>query len=737
MQQSDQLSILGAVYGKKDVTDMIRGLVQNGSVQIRAVNEFFGDSFPNVVKTLVIVYQYGTKKPVVSITKEGEMATISQNSDIQEGFMTSQPGQTKILGAAYGLGVVTDRVSQMVENNNLEISASNAIFGDPWHGVRKVLTVVYKDSNGSIRTTISEEGGKIKIGQDHQQNSQQVPKIFGAAYGKADVTDKVRSLVSKRKLHFQVENHVFGDSWHGVLKSLVVVYQLGDAKPRVGIVREHQTFSFSEDNQPSEWATMDLGQIQILGAAYGLADVTNQVASKIQNSVLQVQADNQSFGDSWYGTRKTLVIVYRDAQGNIKTSIAEEGSPLRISAQPPQIPKILGAAYGKTNITDKVRSMIAKGNLEIPAENRIFGDSFPGVVKSLVVVYQFGDDKPRVGIIREHQTLTLSEGDQNSQSWNSEQPVRILGAAYGLVDVTNKIASRIKNSVLEVHADNESLGDSWYGTRKTLVVVSQDPQGNVNTHIVEEEGHLRISFQQSLGANLQQIPTILGAVYGRANVSEQVRSKVANGCLQIKASNNVFGDSFPNVKKTLVVVYQFGNAPPQVGIAKENETLALINQIHPAYQWFNPLVGQPCILGAVYGLENVTHKLISRIQNSILEVRADNESFGDSWYGTRKTLVVVYQDPQGNVNTYIIEEEGTLKISFPQPQQLLSGNFNNNYQQQPYYGGNFHPQQQFGGGYQPQYGGNFPPQFNYGQPYNGNNFQPPQYNGYGDYAKQI
>ncbi|MCE3460714.1 SUEL-type lectin domain-containing protein, partial [Staphylococcus aureus] len=69
------------------------------------------------------------------------------------------------------------------------------------------------------------------------------------------------------------------------------------------------------------------------------------------------------------------------------------------------------------------------------------------------------------------------------------------------------------------------------------------------------------------------IPTILGAVYGRANVSDQVRAKVANGCLQIKASNHVFGDSFPNVQKSLVVVYQFGNAPPQVGIAKEHETL--------------------------------------------------------------------------------------------------------------------------------------------------------------------
>jgi len=919
MQQSEQLSILGAVYGKQDVTNVIRGLVQFGSTQIQANPQLFGDSMPGVPKTLVIVYQYGLSKPIVLIAKEGDNVTIASNNNQPE-WVTYQPGQVAILGAAYGLANVTDKVAQRAQNNSLDIQAENSIFGETWSGVRKVLTVVYRDAHGEAKTAITEENGRIKIEgsqqqyqqqqqqyQYQQQYYQQIPKILGAAYGKANVTEKVRSIVANGNLKLTAENNIFGDSWYGVGKSLVIVYQFGDNKPQVGITREQQTLTLSQPNQFSEWTFMNNGQIQILGAAYGLADVTNQVASKVQGSSLLVRATNQTFGDSWYGTGKTLVVVYQDAQGNINTSIAPEGEAIKINAPQPrranpgQIPKILGAAYGKadvtekvrsivangdieilakneifgdswygvgkslvvvyqygnnhpqvrftsehealildepnqpsewapmnyghiqilgavygladvtnqvasrvqgsalqvqaanqilgdswygvrktlvvvyqdtqgnlktsiteeggtlkisaplqpklkilgaaygrTNVTDKVRSMVADGNLQILAENYIFGDSFYGVPKSLVVVYQFGDAKPRVGIAAEHGTLSLSQGNQYSQSFPMDpEHAQILGAAYGLADVTSQVGSRIQNSVLEVRADNESLGDGWHGTRKTLVVVSQDPQGIVNTHIVEEGGNLKLNFSPPLA------PTILGAAYGKANITDQVRAQVADGRRQIQALNNIYGDSFPNVQKSLVIVYQFGNSPPQVAIAKENQTVNLA-QSHQSYQqWSNPQIGQPCILGAAYGLANVTDKVVQKLQNSILDVKVDNGVFGDSWPGTRKTLVVVYQDPQGNINTSVVEEGGNLKISFQQQQQ-----WGGNWDGQPNYGGNFQPQHGINfqqqpqyqnnnnpyGGYQPQYG-------NYGQPQYGNNFQQgnnnnPYNNPYGGYQQQ-
>jgi len=51
--------------------------------------------------------------------------------------------------------------------------------------------------------------------------------ILGAAYGRADVTSKVRSLVNRpnASLSTQFSNAAFGDSWPGTVKSATVVYE--------------------------------------------------------------------------------------------------------------------------------------------------------------------------------------------------------------------------------------------------------------------------------------------------------------------------------------------------------------------------------------------------------------------------------------------------------------------------------------------------------------------------------
>jgi hypothetical protein len=49
--------------------------------------------------------------------------------------------------------------------------------------------------------------------------------ICGAAYGRSDVTGKIRSLRKDQKLFVKASNDVFGDSWSAENKSLVVVYK--------------------------------------------------------------------------------------------------------------------------------------------------------------------------------------------------------------------------------------------------------------------------------------------------------------------------------------------------------------------------------------------------------------------------------------------------------------------------------------------------------------------------------
>lgn len=423
---------------------------------------------------------------------------------------------------------------------------------------------------------------------------------------------------------------------------------------------------------------------------------------------------------------------------------------------------ILGAVYGKQDVTNTVRDLVQKGFTQIRADNTNFSDSFYGVQKTLAIVYQYGNNPPGVLTAKEGSIAAISP-HQKSHQWHPFQAdqITILGAAYGPSDVTDKVVKRMNNGGLDITATNEVFGDSWYGIRKVLTIVYRNPNGEIKT-VFAEEGH-RVKIEAP-----PQIPTILGAAYGKYNVTDQISASVADGCLEVLADNNVLGDGFENNQKSLVVVSRFGHSKPQVGIVKEHQTLK-IHQINHSYNHGFTEPGQARILGAAYGLSDVTSKVGSYLQNSGLNIKADNGIFGDSWPGVRKTLVVVYQDPSGNVNTAIVEEGETLKINFEQKQKPFDGNMNvnvngNNYNQgnynnnnvqfQPHYGGygNGHQPQygQYGGG-QPQYGGPYVGGYQHGgqtaQPqYQQQTMQPQENNGqqqynnnqqFGGHAKQL
>jgi len=157
--------------------------------------------------------------------------------------------------------------------------------------------------------------------------------ILGAAYGRADVTHTVHRRISNYEtLSVDASNTIFGDSWHGIEKSLVVVYQHQGYHPRVSITREHHTLNIDARPEVSNPTTVNhpIHQLTIVGAAYGLSEVTSKVRSLVQYEHLDVVASNDVFGDSWFGTWKTLVVVYQYGNGPYRTVIAIEGNRLRI-----------------------------------------------------------------------------------------------------------------------------------------------------------------------------------------------------------------------------------------------------------------------------------------------------------------------------------------------------------------------------------------------------------------------
>ena len=245
--------------------------------------------------------------------------------------------------------------------------------------------------------------------------------ICGAAYGKADVTGEIRSLRKDQKLSVKASNDVFGDSWPKHKKSLVVVYKYGNSSAKVKVVQEDEIINISPPSTQnvgdrndrlslslSAIATISRKEksplkLNILGAAYGITDVTSRAQSFVtaDKSFLQ-KASNDVWGDGWPGYEKTLVVVY-EYSDLFMLDIAVEGDQMQFVASPPLT--IIGAAYGLNNVKEKVKALTKNRSFKAYADNATFGDGWPGVTKTLMIVYQYGEEQPLLAIAKESNLL--------------------------------------------------------------------------------------------------------------------------------------------------------------------------------------------------------------------------------------------------------------------------------------------------------------------------------------------
>ena len=157
--------------------------------------------------------------------------------------------------------------------------------------------------------------------------------VLGAAYGPRDVTSTLNSRVTDyRALSVQAANSIFGNSWRGTTKSLVVVYQHEGYEPVTSIVHQDNTLSILSRPAVYNLSVPDCQSypLRIVGAAYGLAEVTGKVRSLVRNQHLDVVATNNVFRNSWPGTLKTLVVVYQEGNGPYKTKFVSQGNRLQI-----------------------------------------------------------------------------------------------------------------------------------------------------------------------------------------------------------------------------------------------------------------------------------------------------------------------------------------------------------------------------------------------------------------------
>lgn len=315
--------------------------------------------------------------------------------------MVNPMTRLEILGATYGTKLVTETVERLVKDDALDVYADDATFGEaPPYGTRKTLVIAYRYGGQDARLLVTKEGDEAILAFEANPLW-----ILGAAYGPGDVTDQVRDRVRDNALRVRAENDVFGDPWPRVVKTLAIVYRYGSQAPRTLVVKEKEEASIAPPS--GQAGARDDGELSILGAAYGPADVTGIVSSLIRRNALRVRADNATFGDAWPEHPKSLVVVYRYRGLDPRTLTLKEGEEGAIV--PPHGPslRVLGAAYGPADVTEKVRSLVRGGGLQVSADNATFGDSWHGVPKTLTLVYSRDGSPPNAVAVPEGKTITI------------------------------------------------------------------------------------------------------------------------------------------------------------------------------------------------------------------------------------------------------------------------------------------------------------------------------------------
>ena len=138
---------------------------------------------------------------------------------------------------------------------------------------------------------------------------------------------------------------------------------------------------------------------------------------------------------------------------------------------------IPGAAFDLKDVTPYANALVSSaGEFDQLASDHVWGDTWEGNRKTLVVVYAY-DDLQMLDIVEENQRMHFI----------ASPPMTILGAAFGLKVVTNKVCTLVKNRSLTVTANDKIFSDGWPDVKKNTCCCISIWRRNSNGHICKRE----------------------------------------------------------------------------------------------------------------------------------------------------------------------------------------------------------------------------------------------------------
>lgn len=619
-----QLTILGAMYGRADVTGTACKKAGPEQLFDEVSDQVWGSPGPSdVYRHLTVVYQIGSGPPMLVVVPSETRAYIGA-------------AVLQILGAAYGTVDVTARIATLARRSTLDVVAGPALTSQvPWPPALRTLTVVYRYGDGPARTAVVAEGQSLSIRPDAVPDGTLVPlspeaqaaaqrglNILGASFGLVEVTAAAQARCQSHLLRAVADSASWGEGWAGVAKTLAVVYQIDGGRPLVATAAQDSLLA--------------LGAPVILGAAYGPLDVTDTVAALVRTGQLAIPVNSVTFPDSFSGTGKALLVVYRYADEPPRVAIAGENTGLFLSTEPPvgTFPaveglRILGAAYGLLDLTDAapirdpgfIRSLFwqylgrepsaediaahmqllvnrtyTRASLEIhfrdceeAARHRRFADR--DFVVSLFTRYL--GREPSVPELEAHFDLlftnrltreAMEAQLQSSPSALAHGPVRDIDFVTSLY--WRSLGRAPDSSGLAWHLSRLTGGSPSPTNRQALTDEFMSCfEGRARAHLLDRDLivalHWRYLGRAPDEAGISsRLTRILNAEVTREVLATELRvcieAQRRRAAQPFSADETVWGDGWPGItRKTLAVVYQIGNGPPGVATATQGERLPL------------------------------------------------------------------------------------------------------------------------------------------------------------------
>lgn len=332
------------------------------------------------------------------------------------------------------------------------------------------------------------------------QNFQVLKAEYGAGMNWTDVTDRVQALVRGNGVEFTVDGQTLGDPMPGVQKTLRLRYSFRN-RVRTENFRDLDQVRLGNPSAGGGGFPGGGGPgfgrgLQIESARYGVGnrwtDVTALLNNSIQNDALRMQVTNATMGgDPAPANEKVLEVRYR-YQGQSQSVTIRENQQLELGGGGfgggngggpgfgGQGLRILSARYGEgfrtTDVTQFLNNNISNNSLRVQVNTgSMGGDPAPGIVKTLVVQYEYNGARNSVNV-RDGEMLQLpgGYGGGNGGGWGGNR-LEILEARYGTfgrsVDVTEIIRGAIRNDGVRLTVSDFTMKANPSGSRNDRLTV--------------------------------------------------------------------------------------------------------------------------------------------------------------------------------------------------------------------------------------------------------------------------